>query len=517
MSLDSNQTNADLSNGGSDSAANDGAAVSRDLTGCDMGDLRVMKRLGRGGMADVYLATQVSLDRQVAVKVLRSNLAGDSNYVERFRREARAAAKLSHPNIVQVFEVGQWDGLHYISQEYIDGMNLREQIDRNGPLSLEQGINVMLGVAAALDAAATQGITHRDIKPENIMFSSKGEVKVADFGLARISNPNFQGELTQVGLTLGTPLYMSPEQVQGESVDVRSDLYSLGVTMFHVLAGRPPFEADTPLAIAVKHLHDPIPRFRETRVDEHVPDWMDETIARLMAKKPDKRFESPSALIDYLQKKTEGSASLSNLGTYKIRWEATRELQSAMDAEPSRRRHRLHLAAAWSLPVVALLLGGAFARNRPIRSIDSALNVGTGTIARQETIEEQYYQAMRLNTAAGWQSVWQTFPPDEAAPQKNEIYAAKAKLQLARLYHQQESWREVERYAKAVVIAPNLPAHLTAIAMAYQEDALRGLKNNDEAAKAFEFLQAKWDELSDNGKNLFRTGAPQGFADRLGS
>ena len=236
--------------------------MSGSLIGTRLGDFQIMRKLGRGGMADVYAARQLSLGRDVALKVLRTDYARDKDYVERFRREARAAAKLNHPNIVQVYEVGTVDSQHYISQELIEGDNLRQRLDRYGAITAEEAVEVLVGVAAALEVASEAGITHRDIKPENIMRSTRGIIKVADFGLARLGADvaTSQASLTQAGLTLGTPRYMSPEQVQGKSVDARSDLYSLGVSMYHLLAGRPPFEADDPLALALMHLHEtPMP------------------------------------------------------------------------------------------------------------------------------------------------------------------------------------------------------------------------------------------------------------------
>ncbi len=172
-------------------------------------------------MADVYAARQISLGRDVALKVLRSDFAGDKDYVERFRREARAAAKLNHPNIVQVFEVGNVGSLYYIAHELVDGQNLKQQVDRQGAIGAELAVEVLIGVASALKAATEGGITHRDIKPENIMQSTSGIIKVADFGLARFGSEVdvSGGNLTQVGLTMGTPRYMSPEQVQGKRVE----------------------------------------------------------------------------------------------------------------------------------------------------------------------------------------------------------------------------------------------------------------------------------------------------------
>lgn len=485
--------------------------IGNDLTGGQLGDLQILRRLGRGGMADVYLATQVSLQRQVAIKILRASLASDNNYVERFRREARAAAKLSHPNIVQVYDVGRSDGRYYISQEFIDGRNLREQIDRDGPLSLQQGLAVMLGVASALEAASGQGITHRDIKPENIMLSSKGDVKVADFGLARIANPDFQSDLTQVGLTLGTPLYMSPEQVQGKPVDVRSDLYSLGVTMFHVLTGRPPFEGDTPLAIAVRHLHEEPPRVGGLRMDDHVPAWVDEVVARLMAKDPKKRFDTPARLVEYLQKKVGESGGTETLGTLPVRLAATKTLQSVMLAEPSRSANRLLWLAAIMLPLLGLMAGFVSARHRS--DVGELLSTEATTVQAQDSVSRQFFEALRINTPAAWQAVWVNFPAEEST--ENKVYAAKARIQLARLYDQQGAPASAQRLARQVMNDPDLPPHLTAIAMAQCENALRGLNKHDEAASLGDSLNRKWKELSSEGQSLFRIAVPRGVLDRL--
>ena len=205
-------------------------------------------------MADVYLAEQLRLRRLVAVKILKPELADDQTYLQRFEREAQAAASLVHANIVQIHEVGHADGLHYIVQEYIAGLDLRQWMVRHGPADLVQAVSIMRQVAAALAKAADEGVVHRDIKPENILLTSSGEVKVADFGLARLTQQPDSTDLTQVGMTMGTPLYMSPEQVEGKSLDCRSDIYSFGVTCYHMLSGNPPFIAETALGVAVQHL-----------------------------------------------------------------------------------------------------------------------------------------------------------------------------------------------------------------------------------------------------------------------
>src|SRR5215216_2384235 len=189
-------------------------ATDGDLTGRELGDYRVLRRLGAGGMAEVYLAEQRSLGRQVALKVLQAALARDSSYVLRFQHEARAAASLVHANIVQIYEVGQSGGVHFIAQEYVRGKNLGEVLKREAALNPRLVLDVLRQVAAALCKAAEAGIVHRDLKPENILLSHSGEVKVADFGLARMESVDAK-TLTQVGVAMGTPLYMSPEQIEG--------------------------------------------------------------------------------------------------------------------------------------------------------------------------------------------------------------------------------------------------------------------------------------------------------------
>jgi eukaryotic-like serine/threonine-protein kinase len=254
---------------------------------------RLLRRLGRGAMAEVYLAEQCSLRRHVALKVLRANLASEQSYVKRFQLEAQAAASLVHPNIVQIYEVGCQGGLHFIAQEYVPGLNLREWLARNGSAPLPLALGVVRQVAAALAKASHHGIVHRDIKPDNIMVSSSGEVKVADFGLARLSTSDTR--LTQEGYTLGTPLYMSPEQVEGRPLDTRSDIYSLGVTSYHMLAGQPPFAGDTALQVAVQHLRNEPPPLGQVRAD--LPAALCEMIHKMLAKDPQHRYSTAHEIL----------------------------------------------------------------------------------------------------------------------------------------------------------------------------------------------------------------------------
>ncbi|MBT6157761.1 MAG: serine/threonine protein kinase [Planctomycetaceae bacterium] len=270
------------------------------LANWQLGEFRILRRLGRGGMADVYLADQTSLHRHVALKVLRTESLTDEVHLERFRREAEAAGGLSHPNIVQVFTIGEADGVHYIAQEYVQGLNLREFLQKKGPPDVGVALHILKQVALALQVAGEAGIVHRDIKPENILVTRKGTVKVADFGLAQLSLGGGGGEalnLTQAGMTMGTPLYMSPEQVSGKKLDARSDIYSFGVTCYHILAARPPFEGETAMAVAVQHLNSEPAPLRKHRSD--LPDALCHIVHKMMAKEPQQRYpDAKSVLAD---------------------------------------------------------------------------------------------------------------------------------------------------------------------------------------------------------------------------
>ncbi len=277
-----------------------------DLTGRTLGDFEVGQVLGRGGMGEVYLARQISLDRPVALKLLRAELSKNPSYMARFEAEAATAAKLNHPNIVHIYSVGQVEGRRYIAMEFVQGTNLKSLLEKKGVPELPLALALMRQTGLAVGAAGEAGLIHRDIKPENILLNTKGplRVKVADFGLSRPATEEDRLHLTQPGTTLGTPLYMSPEQVQGQSVDHRSDLYSLGVTFYHMLAGAPPFRAETAVAMALKHVRE-----MPTSLAVHRPDLPKELVAlvmKLMAKAPADRYQSAGEMLRDLSKIKEG-------------------------------------------------------------------------------------------------------------------------------------------------------------------------------------------------------------------
>ena len=270
------------------------ASPARDLTGVTLGDFQVERLLGRGGMGEVYLATQTSLNRPVALKVLRPDLLTKPTYLTRFEAEATAVAKLNHPNIVHIYMLGATEGTRFIAMEYVQGSNLREYIKKKGALDYPLALSIMKQAGVAVGAAGELGLIHRDIKPENLLLTRKGQVKVADFGLCRDLDAD-RVELTQTGITMGTPAYMSPEQAQGHALDHRSDLYSLGVTFYHMLAGVTPFKAETPLAMALKHVKD-----TPASLSVHRPDILpelDRLVLKLMSKAPIDRYQSAAEML----------------------------------------------------------------------------------------------------------------------------------------------------------------------------------------------------------------------------
>src|SRR6202167_4618934 len=258
--------------------------------------------IARGGMAQVYRARDRQLDRPVALKVLFPELSVDRAFVERFRREAQAAANLSHPNIVPVFDWGEDGGTYFIVMEFIDGRALSSILRTAGPMHPDRAAEIGADVAIALAYAHRHGVIHRDVKPGNVLITEDGIVKVTDFGIARAINT--EESLTQTGAVMGTATYFSHEQAEGMGVDARTDIYSLGVVLFEMLTGRPPFLGDTPVSVASKHVRDIAPTPRELVAT--VPPDLEAIILKYLAKSPDHRYATGYDLRIHLRRLHRG-------------------------------------------------------------------------------------------------------------------------------------------------------------------------------------------------------------------
>ncbi len=256
----------------------------------------IIKSIGEGGMANVYLAHDLILDRDVAIKVLRGDLAGDEKFVRRFQREALAASSLSHPNIVEMYDVGEDNGSYYIVMEYINGKTLKQLIKKRGALSLSETIDIMLQLTDGVDHAHASYIIHRDLKPQNIMIQDNGEVKITDFGIAMALNNT---QLTQTNSVMGSVHYLPPEQASGKGATVKSDIYSLGIMLFELLTGTLPFKGENAVEIAFKQIKDDIPSVRE--INPEIPQSLENVVLKATAKNPKNRYASAKEMHDDLE------------------------------------------------------------------------------------------------------------------------------------------------------------------------------------------------------------------------
>jgi serine/threonine-protein kinase len=322
------------------------------------GRYEVIERVGSGGMAEVYRARDDLLGRDVAVKVLSERYARDRSFVERFRREAQSAANLNHPNIVSLYDYGADNGTYFIVMEYIDGRPLDDIIRREGALLPERAAEIAFDIAQALHRAHEGGLVHRDVKPSNVMITSTAQTKVTDFGIARAVAADGEQTVTQTGMVIGTASYLSPEQAQGNPVDARSDVYSLGCVLYEMLTGSPPFQGESPLAIVYKHVReDPPP---PSRVNPDVPTALDAIVMKALAKNPDNRFASALEMKEDLRRflggqEVEATPLLLDDTSVVPRADRTSEMTTGEYEEPRRRR----AVWPWLLGLLALGLLGA--------------------------------------------------------------------------------------------------------------------------------------------------------------
>jgi serine/threonine protein kinase len=310
------------------------------------GRYRLEAKLGSGGMSTVYLARDQTLDRQVAVKVMHREMSEQADQLERFRQEARAVAKLSHPNVVSVIDAGEDGGHPYIVFEYVEGETLKQRISRDGALEPQEAIAYAIEIARGLSVAHARRLVHRDIKPQNILIDAEGRAKLTDFGISRQLE---QDGMTATGRVLGTTDYVAPEQAMGRPVDQRSDLYSLGVVLYEMLVGQVPFAADSQVGVAMKHVNEELPDVQRRRPELSAAVAL--VVERSTAKDPGERYQQVSEMVDDLSTALEVEAARAG--------STTGEATSVLDAVPSPKR-KLSSRARWSwAAIVGLLLVAA--------------------------------------------------------------------------------------------------------------------------------------------------------------
>ena len=318
------------------------------LVGQSLGDFSLEEFVGGGGMGAVFRAVDTRLNRNVAVKVLSTHQSGDAEMTRRFQVEAQAAARLDHPHIARVHQVGEDRGLPYIVFEYIAGQNLRDLVGKNGPLQLEKALQFTSQIASALLHAWQRGVVHRDIKPSNILVDDNSNAKLVDMGLARSHHiEESDHDLTASGMTLGTFDYISPEQARNpKDADTRSDIYSLGCTLFFMLTARPPFTGGTALQKLLQHQGEEPPRVSDLRPE--LPEGVTGLLAKMLAKRADRRYQNPAELLGALL------ALFEELGISHHRTAIPSALQSVSAQTSGWRKH-----LPWIIPVILLLLGVA--------------------------------------------------------------------------------------------------------------------------------------------------------------
>ncbi|HUT34947.1 MAG TPA: protein kinase, partial [Planctomycetota bacterium] len=471
-----------------------------------IGGFELLGRLGKGGMGTVLKARQVSMDRLVALKILPKKLAENEQFVQRFLREARSAAKLRHPNIVQAFDVGQAEGYYFFAMEFVDGETLDAIIRREGPLEPNRALDVMRQTASALAAAHEAGIVHRDIKPSNIMIDKKDEVRVTDFGLAKRTEGDVA--VTADGAVVGTPAYVAPEMAKGGEAEPRSDLYSLGAAIFCALAGRPPFEGRNFSEVLVKHATEPAPPLASLapRVDRRLCHAID----RLLRKNPEARYPSATALLEDLNglgklqsvaaaARAEGRAMIAEAPTLEITEGKRLERQARIEAQRPKSNRTTLIAVAAVVAVIAIA-GIVVATRKGPRPPESPEKVRTDLTAKTPEDAKKTGVVVSDDTEAKRKAA-ELAEKERIAKAKDEALA-KARQQGEDLLRQAEAAIAAKDYAKARAVIKAVEALGIPDLDDEAKKKLKEIASREKSAAEW----AKWDDVKADARKLIDAG-----------
>ncbi len=460
------------------------------------GEFKLLRRLGKGGMAEVWLAEQTKPRRHVALKFMHPELMNDPLYVKRFEREADAAAGLTHTNIVQVYSTGTTENQHFIVQEYVDGQTLREYLQKlttqKKRITVVAALHIMRQTAAALEAASEKGVVHRDIKPENIMLTEKGVVKVADFGLAQFEQGEEKLHLTKADTTMGTPLYMSPEQIRAEKLDQRSDLYSFGVMAYHMLCGQTPFKGDSAMAVAVQHLNDPPPALIERRND--LPKPLCDLVHKLLRKKPDDRYQSFTDVLEDIRamSKAQRTGTLAEV--------------TIVDAEPEDDNappaRRLLGQRPWLTLMLLVMLTGSASAGVGWLLRSRIGDPAPDTFPKLASAKDEYLRAMFLaNNEEAWKSVGKNYRNNTA----ENLWVHRADEQLLLFYLKDQSRAEEATKLSNLLLNLNDDKRFRAEARLAEAYLAAGRGDMTTANNIISTEQTRFeDELKDNWRSLYQ-------------
>jgi len=449
----------------------------------EIGNCEVLEKVGQGGMGTVFRARQKSLDRIVALKILPPSVAKDATFIDRFQREARASAKLSHPHIVNGIDVGQdaATGLWYFVMEFVDGPSLKDVQKKRGTIPEEEALRLTRQIASALDCLAAHGMVHRDIKPDNIMLNERGDAKLADLGLAKDLKED--SSLTQSGRAVGTPYYMSPEQVRGETtnIDIRTDIYALGGTLFHLITGRPPFQGETSAVIMAKHLTDAPPM--ANKINTGVTEGCARMIVRMMQKKKEERVQTPRELMDIIDKVLAGEYAMTTGARTAIRGTGPRQPVKPRTAQHEKVPARLPLMPIAAVGVLVLLGAAAYFMMGDKKLVASNKPDEAKTPARTEAALKKPDVASKANT-----------PPAVPANPAATRGPATVLFEAAKHYDEQNPTafdEALRKYKDASTRAANTPEAATVNAAVEKAVAALEVRRNEAADEVWQDIEAK--------------------------